>query len=136
MATIIKEATINAPAQQCWEALRDFGALHERLARSFVTETNMVEDDEREITFFTGAVARERLVGLRDDHMRLAYAVVESALGSSQHSVSAQIIALDESRCRFVWITDVLPERVAPTVESMMDEGLKAITSTLEGRNR
>ncbi len=135
MATIIKEATINAPAQDCWEALRDFGALHERLARSFVTETNMVDENEREVTFFNGAVARERLVGLRDDHMRLAYAVVESALGSLQHSVSAQIITIDECHCRFVCITDVLPERVGPTVELMMDEGLKAISSTLEARN-
>jgi hypothetical protein len=33
MATIIRETKIAAPAAKCWDALCDFGALHERLAK-------------------------------------------------------------------------------------------------------
>jgi hypothetical protein len=28
MASIVKEVTVDAPALTCWDALRDFGALH------------------------------------------------------------------------------------------------------------
>jgi hypothetical protein len=31
MASVIREAVIDAPPSHCWEALRDFSALHERL---------------------------------------------------------------------------------------------------------
>jgi hypothetical protein len=36
MASIIRQAVIDAPAARCWEAVRAFDALHERLARGFV----------------------------------------------------------------------------------------------------
>ena len=37
MATVIREIAVDAPAAPCWDALRDFGALHERLVTGFVT---------------------------------------------------------------------------------------------------
>ena len=36
MATICKEILIDAPPEHVWDALRDFGALHERLVPGFV----------------------------------------------------------------------------------------------------
>jgi hypothetical protein len=42
MASIVREVVIAAPAAPCWDAIRDFGALHERLAPGFVTGVAMV----------------------------------------------------------------------------------------------
>ena len=63
-------------------ALRDFGAVHQRVAPGFVTATRL-DGDDRVVTFFTGAEARERLVSVDDARRRLVYTVVESQLGSA-----------------------------------------------------
>ena len=38
MASIHKDIPINAPAHETWDAVRDFGAVHTRLAPGFVTD--------------------------------------------------------------------------------------------------
>lgn len=134
MASIHKEVIIDAPAAQCWAALRDFGALHERLAKGFVTNATMLGEREREVTFASGAVVREVLVGVDDTSTRLAYTVVDGPLGSSHHNASAQIVPAGPSRCRFVWITDVLPDELAERTSALMDAGLAAIKATLEAQ--
>jgi hypothetical protein len=133
MATVIREIAVGAPAAQCWDALRDFGALHERLVTGFVTSSVLVGPGEREVTFFTGAVARERLVGTDEESMRLAYTVVEGPMGSTHHNASAQIVPAGPQDCRIVWITDVLPHELADRTGGLMEAGLKAMKSTLEG---
>ena len=133
MATVIREIAVDAPAAQCWGALRDFGALHERLVTGFVTNAVMTGPGEREVTFFTGAVAREQLVGIDEETMRLAYTVVEGPMGSTHHNASAQIVAAGPQQCRIVWITDVLPDELADRTAGLMEAGLKAMKSTLEG---
>jgi Polyketide cyclase / dehydrase and lipid transport len=133
MASIVKETVIDAPAAACWDALRDFGAIHERLTTGFVTGATMAGERERQVTFFTGAVAREKLVGIDDELMRLAYTVTESALGSTHCNASAQITPLGDRQCRFTWIIDVLPDELGGRIEQLMDGGLTAIKKTLEG---
>jgi hypothetical protein len=132
MASVRKEIGIDAPASVCWDALRDFGGLHERLAKGFVTAAVMVDETDREVTFANGAVARERLVGIDEASMRLAYTVVDSPLGSTHHNASAQIVPAGPGQCTFVWITDVLPDELAPRIADLMAAGLSAIKATLE----
>lgn len=38
MATIRVERSIEAPPEQVWDALRDWGAIHERLVPGFVVD--------------------------------------------------------------------------------------------------
>src|SRR4051794_8802906 len=59
MASIQKERTIEASPDEVWAALRDWGALHERLVPGFVVDTQL-DGEDRIVTFFNGAVARER----------------------------------------------------------------------------
>jgi hypothetical protein len=132
MATIIREAVIEADARSVWDALRDFGALHERLAPGFVTDTRLESVDTREITFFNGAVARERLIGIDDGARRLAYSVIRSRLNATHHNASAQVLDLGDGRSRFVWTMDVLPDDLAPSIAELMDTGIEAIKATLE----
>ena len=133
MASIVREAVIEAPAARCWDAVRDFGALHERLARGFVTGLTMIGDREREITFFTGAVATELLIGIDEPSMRLAYTVTDGPLKAAHYNAAVQVIAVQAESCRFVWAIDVLPDELGPRVGQLMDAGLAAIVATLEG---
>jgi carbon monoxide dehydrogenase subunit G len=41
MASIHKEFTINASPDHVWSAIRDFGAVHRRLAKDFVVDTRL-----------------------------------------------------------------------------------------------
>jgi hypothetical protein len=127
----MREITVGAEAAQCWDAVRDFGALHRRLAPGFIVDVKMTGTREREVTFFGGAVAREYLVGIDDERMRLAYTVVESPMGSTHNNASVQVIPDGDSHCRFVWVIDVLPDDHGPRPGELMDNGLAAIKKTL-----
>lgn len=129
MATIRKEILINRPADQVWEAVRDVGAVHERLVPGFVLETRM-DGDARVVTFANGLVARELIVGIDDRLRRLAYASVGGR--AKHHHASVEVLAEGGNRSRFVWTTDVLPDELAGPIGAMVEEGARAIQRTLE----
>ena len=63
----------------------------------------------------------------------IAWTITDLA-GATHHSGSAQVLAdnEDSGRCRFVWVTDVLPDDLAGRLGQMMDAGIAAIKRTLE----
>ena len=129
MATIRKEFDVPAPAPDVWRALRDFGAV-DRLAAGFVTACTLEEDGAvRRITFFNGMEVRERLVSLEEEARRIVYTAEGGR--ASHHNASAQVIALGPQRCRFVWITDLLPDAIAPAIGQMMERGAQAMQASL-----
>jgi len=128
MASIHKDFPVDAPADEVWDALRDFGAVHTRLAPGFVTDCKL-DGEARIVTFANGTTARELLVHSDDERRRLVYAIISERL--KQHSASAQVIADGEARCRLVWITDVLPHEIAPYISAQMDAGVAAMQKAL-----
>jgi hypothetical protein len=76
MATLRREIPVASGATTVWQKLRDFGAVHTKVAPGFLTDLTMDKGD-RILTFFNGMVARERLVTLDDETCRLVYSVVE-----------------------------------------------------------
>ena len=128
MASIHKEIPINAPAHEVWDALRDFGALHTRLVPGFVLDTRL-DGDARIVKFANGVVARELLVDCDDARRRLVYAIVGERV--KQHSASVQVIADGDTRCRVIWIVDVLPHEIAPYISGQMDAGAAAMQRAL-----
>ena len=132
MASIHKEVIIDAPAGHIWDAIRDVGAIHTRLARGFVTDTRL-EGDARDVTFTNGAVVRERIVDLDDRARRIAYAAVGGRF--THHSASIQVFPDGDSRSRVVWIADLLPHELADLVGEMMEQGCAAMKRTLEQSN-
>jgi carbon monoxide dehydrogenase subunit G len=132
MASITTEIQIDARAADVWAALRDFGALHQRLVPGFVVDAH-TEGHARIVTFANGAIAREILVAIDDEARRLAYTVVDApTIGFTHHSASAQVFDEGPDRSRFVWIADVLPHEVAAKVRPMMEQGTAVIKRTLE----
>ena len=122
---------IQADPETVWDALRDVGALHRRLAPGFVTDVRL-EEGARVVTFGNGLVARELIVDVDDAARRLAWAVVGGRM--THHNASAQVFPDGEGHSRFVWIADLLPHEVAPGVAAMMEQGLAVIKRTLESR--
>jgi Polyketide cyclase / dehydrase and lipid transport len=133
MASITREIVIDAPPADVWAAVRDFGAVH-RLAPGFVTDCRLDGEGARIVTFFTGAVAREILVGIDEDARRLVYSVVDSPLALTHDNSSEQVIATSDGRARFVWIKDVLPDSTADRIEELMERGLAAVKEAFEAR--
>jgi carbon monoxide dehydrogenase subunit G len=132
MATIYKEFIVEADATHVWDALRDFNAVHTRLAPGFLTACTIDAEGGRVLTFANGLVAREVLVGLDDAHRRLAYTVTGGK--AAHHHATAQVFEEGAGRSRFVWITDVLPDAMAAYIEPMMVQGGVAMKAALEGR--
>lgn len=131
MASIRKEIPIDASTDHAWAAIRDVGAVHTRLARELVVDTRL-EGDSRVVTFANGEVVRERIVDIDDRGRRLAYTFVEWR--TTHHNASFQVLPDGDSRCRLVWITDLLPDTLAELVEGLMEQGCTAIKRTLETR--
>lgn len=130
MASIHKEILLAAPSDGVWDAVRDFPAVHMRLAPGFVTECKM-DGDTRIVTFANGTVARELLVDCDDTRRRLVYAIIGERI--KQHSASVQILADGEGRSRFIWTVDVLPNEIAPYISAQMDEAVIKMKHKLEG---
>lgn len=132
MASIHKEVLIDAPPDRIWDAIRDVGAIHTRLARQFVLDTKL-EGDSRLVTFANGTVVRERIVDVDDRTRRIAYAVVEWR--ATHYHASIQLFSDGADRSRLVWIADLLPDELADVVSGMMDQGCAAMKRTLEARS-
>jgi hypothetical protein len=124
MASIRKTFHLNRSAEQVWDALRDFGAVHERLVPGFVLDSKM-DGDARIVTFANGSVARETLVTIDDANLRLVYTIRSERL--KHHNASAEIASDSAGKCRFIWTTDVLPDDMTPYISSQMDLGVEAM---------
>lgn len=131
MASIHKDISLDASPNDVWDAVRDFGAVHRRLAPGFVLDAKL-DGDARIVTFANGTVARELLVDCDDARRRLVYAVVSERM--KQHSASVQVVADGNGRCRLLWIVDVLPHEIAPYIDAQMDQAALAMQRAL-GRN-
>jgi uncharacterized protein YndB with AHSA1/START domain len=129
MASIRKERTIEATPEAVWDALSDWGAIHERLVPGFVVDTQL-DGGDRIVTFFNDAVARERLIDLSDEDRRLVWSIVDGPY--AHHNGAAQVFANDDGTARFVWIADLLPDETAEVTAGMMERGVDTVKQTLE----
>ena len=124
MASIHNDVHLSAPARDVWDAVRDFGALPERLVPGFVTSCT-IDGDARIVTCANGAVALEVLVDCDETRQRLVYAISNERL--KHYSASVQVIAEGPAACRLVWIIDMLPNELAAYVEGQTREAVQAM---------
>ena len=128
MASIHKDIFIDANPSDVWDAVRDFGAVHQRLVPGFVLDSRL-DGDARIVSFANGTSARELLVDCDDKRQRLVYAVISERI--KQHSASVQVIADGDNRSRLLWIVDVLPHEIAPYIDAQMDQAALAMQKKL-----
>jgi hypothetical protein len=128
VASIRKEMPLRAHPDAVWDAVRDVGAIHTRLAPDFVTDTRL-DGDARLVMFANGMTAKELIVDVDDNARRLVWAVVEGR--PRHHNGSIQIFPEGEG-CRLVWIADLLPNELAPAIAGMMQHGMEAMKRKLD----
>ncbi len=129
MASIRKEIVVDNTPERVWDALRDVGKVHERVAPGFVVATQM-EEGARVVTFGNGMSARELIVSVDDDTRRVVWAVVGSPR-LSHHNASVQVFP-EGAGCRVVWIADLLPNEAAGDIAGMIEAGMRVMKPTLE----
>jgi len=129
MASIRREVLIEARGEDVWDAVRDVGAIHKRLAPGFVVDTRL-EDGARIVTFGNGFVVRELIVDVDDTARRLVWAAVGGRL--THHNASMQVFVEGDKRSRVVWIADLLPHELAGYVTGLMEQGLGVAKQTLD----
>jgi uncharacterized protein YndB with AHSA1/START domain len=129
VGTVRIERVIGAPADRVWSALREFGALHTRVAPGLIVDT-VVEGDVRSVTFAGGLVLRERLIDIDDAGRRIVYSILADVF--EHHSASNTVVPEGEGRCRLVWVVDFLPEEPRDKIEAMMNAGGDAIKAHME----
>jgi hypothetical protein len=129
MASIRRQVVINANPGAVWAALRDWDALHKRLAAGFVIDCRR-DGTARIVTFASGVVLREEILGCDDEHRRLAWSIVDGPY--THHNGAAEVLVEGERRTRFVWTADLLPDALADPTAQAMEQGLVAIKRTLE----
>jgi hypothetical protein len=131
MASIRRQVLIDADPDAVWDALRDWDALDERLAAGFVTDCRR-DGTARIVTFASGAILREEILGCDAEQRRLAWSIVDGPY--SHHHGAAEVLPEGSGRARFVWTTDLRPDALAEPTAQAMEQGLAAIKRTLEQR--
>ncbi|MEM9083856.1 MAG: SRPBCC family protein [Planctomycetota bacterium] len=130
MSSIRKEITVSVPAAVAWDAVRDVGSIHTRLAPGMVTNTTLEDGGAvRVVTFADGLVLKERIISVDDNARRLVWSVVGDPF--EHHNASVQVIGDDQS-CRVVWTADLLPHELTETVAAIMERGLSLTKQTQE----
>ena len=127
MATIRHEIFLSAAPDHVWEAVRDFGAVHTRLAVGFVVDCKR-DGAARLVTFANGMTAREELVSIEEERRRLVYAVIG---GRATHYNASVEVLPEGAGSRFIWTIDLLPNELAGPIGAMAAQGAQAIERTL-----
>jgi hypothetical protein len=120
---------VETDPKEVWDAIRDVGSVHTRLAPGFVVDTRL-EEGARVVTFANGLVARELIVDVDDEARRLVWAVVGGR--PTHHNGSLQVFPEHAGRSRVVWIADLLPNELASTIAGLMDQGMSVMKKTLD----
>ena len=132
MATIRGECTVAASPEAAWDAIRDVGAVHTRLARGFVTDVTL-EPGARVVTFANGVKVREPIVTIDNVARRLVWAAEG---GRATHcNASLQVADSRGDGTVIAWVADFLPDSIAPQLSATIAAGMAAIKRTLDAQH-
>lgn len=129
MASIHHEITVEVGPEQAWTVLRAVGEAHKLFGPVLVD--GELKGDTRQVRFANGMLVSERILDVDDARRRVAYTVLDGP-GMSYHHASMQVLEAGPGRCRFVWITDFLPEEIGGNLVPLIEAGSKALKKNLE----
>ncbi|MFC3798975.1 SRPBCC family protein [Cohnella sp. GCM10012308] len=134
MPTVRKEIFIDRPPEQVWDAVRDVGAFHLRLVPGY-TQNTLLDGNERTLILPNGDAVRELIVSVDEEERRLVFAVKEGRMPLVHHNTSFHVLPEGDRGSKFVWITDFLPEDLAPQIQAQADRVSAVIKQTIENVN-
>jgi hypothetical protein len=132
MSTLHEDIRIHAPAAEVWDAVRDVGRPHERITPGVLVDASF-DGSIRTVTFADGFTARERIVDVAEEEMRVAYAVIDGPF--EHHHASMQVIDHGDGTSSIAWRTDMLPPEVISLVAPLVQAGAAAMQHTLGHRS-
>jgi len=127
MATIIEDIVVDGTPGETWDAVRDVGAVHIRLAPVFVTKA-VYENGVRKITFGNGTEVFEPIVTLDEVRRRLVWTAQG---GVTTHYNSSMQVVAEGRGARIIWTVDFLPDSATPRIAAAMKAGVVAIGAHL-----
>lgn len=128
MATLRREEIVNVSAEKAWAMLRNVGM--PQVLFSGVLVDGVIERDIRTVTFANGMIVRERIIDIDETNRRVAYTVLDDLF--EHHSACMEIFPAGEERCRFVWVSDFLPNERMELVKPLVEQGSRALVANLE----
>ncbi|MEV0292638.1 SRPBCC family protein [Nocardia sp. NPDC050710] len=132
MASVEKEIVIEAPVEDVWAIIGDFGQGPIRMAPGFVVDSRLAEPDLRIVTFADGTVVHERLIALDDAKQRFVFSIVGGSVTPIHDNATMRVFPHDDGHSRFVWTHDVLPAELADAFGASMEQGLLLFKRTVE----
>jgi hypothetical protein len=129
MASIQHEVVVAVDAEKAWAALRAVDQAPTLFAPVLVK--GHVDGNVRTVWFANGTVVDELIVDIDDKKRRIAYSVVKGT-PMTHHNASMQILDAGPGRCRFVWITDFLPNDFGSSIAPLIEQGAQALKHNLE----
>jgi len=133
MASIDKSVRIAIAPAEVWDAVRDVGAIHERLAPGVVTDTQMLADvatPTRRVTFAHGPVVDEMIIDIDDERRRLVWSIRAERI--VHHNGAMQVHDDGAGGSHVSWIADVLPDALVGVFAPTMEASLQAMKRHLE----
>ncbi len=131
MAMVLKAIEIDLPAELVWDAVRDVGNLHRRLAPGLIADCVLnPAGTERVVTFADGTQLPETIVAIDDAAMRFVWSARNPAL--AHHNAAMKVNPLGASKAAVSWTADVLPDAAAGFMAPFIEAGLAAMKTHLE----
>lgn len=128
MATVQKVIALNTNADRVWKKISDVGAISKLIG--FIAESH-ADGEHRTCKMADGGVLKERIIGVNDALMRVAYTITESPLGLEFHAASMQVVP-NGAGSTFIWTTDLKPDAAAKQLDASFEEALPGMKAALE----
>lgn len=128
MASIIRDIAVAVAPEAVWPAVRDVGNAQQLFVG--VLKDCRMGNGERTVTFANGMVLRELILDVNDEHRRVAYTSVGGR--TTHHNSSLQVFAAEGGHSRIQWVTDFLPNELAPVISGLVEAGTAAMKRQLE----
>jgi hypothetical protein len=129
MATIVSKLETSASPEEAWDAIRDVGALHTRLAPGFIADTKL-EPGARVVTFANGMVVREPIVTIDDEAKRLVWTAEGGR--TTHYNGSLQVSPRPGGGATDVWTANFLPDEIKPQLAQLIAAGTAAMKRSLD----
>ena len=124
MATINLTTTLAVSPEDLWAEVKDVGGLSNLLG---VIVESSVDGDQRSLTMGDGGHLTETILGIDDDHQRVAYTITESPFPIEGHASSMQVSDAGGGKSTFQWVTDITPDALAEPFTGLMTGELQAL---------
>ncbi|ABW13871.1 conserved hypothetical protein [Parafrankia sp. EAN1pec] len=130
MATIYKTVDLDISSDAAWAFVEKFVRSEVHVFSNSASERQ--DGNYRVVTDHEGAEFWELNVGIDAEHRYSSYTVPD-LFGATFHAASMQILDNGGPGCRFVWITDVLPDSFAEDLRGFYDNLFAELVAAIKG---